>query len=116
MFSVVPEVKCHDKQDVIFYEPQPSTTLRSSNSFTCSVKKTTDCKTVSRNDCKQITWTECQEVPIPRCRQVKVQVPSQEFLHRKKCLFGNSKLSSNKPGNKYKLNKQENGKHKLDQI
>ena len=113
--SVVPEVSCHDKQDVIFYEPQASTRVRSANTFKCNVEKTTNCKAVSRTDCKQITWNECQEVPIPRCRPVKVQVPKQELLHRKKCLFGTSRQKPGK-GNKYHLKKQENSGSKLANI
>jgi len=57
------------------------------NTFDCEVKSTTSCKSETRPDCKQIRYQSCREVPVTNCVPKKVHVPTQELLHRKKCLL-----------------------------
>lgn len=82
------------------------------NTFNCEVKKTSHCRSVTRPDCKQITWNECRyiirdmvtrhqtlnsynrEAPVETCNYKKVHLPTQELLHRKKCLLPDSKPES----------------------
>jgi len=84
---IVPEITCKDHQELWYHEPEPKTDTRMTNTFKCEVKSTTNCKSQTRPDCKQITWDECREVPIQSCSYKKVHVPTQELLHRKKCLL-----------------------------
>ena len=57
------------------------------NTFTCEINKSSHCSTQTRPDCKQATWNECREVPVKECKPKKIHVPTQELLHRKKCLL-----------------------------
>ena len=66
------------------------TDTRMTNTFNCEVKSTSHCTTQTRPDCKQITWNECREKPVMNCKAKKVHVPTQELLHRKKCLLPDS--------------------------
>ena len=100
---IVPEITCSDKQELWYHEPEPKTDTRMTNTFKCQVKSTSHCKSQTRPDCKQITWNECRfdfwkyllkldlisfrEVPVTSCSTKKVHVPTQELLHRKKCLL-----------------------------
>merc|ERR1712025_195409 len=84
---IVPEITCSDHQELWYHEPEPKTETRMTNTFTCEVKSTSHCKAQTRPDCKQVTWNECREVPIQSCNYKKVHVPTQELLHRKKCLL-----------------------------
>ena len=60
------------------------------NTFGCQVKKTTHCVAETRQDCKYIRFQECQEVPVYSCKPAHVHKPTQELLHRKKCLLPDS--------------------------
>ena len=60
------------------------------NTFGCTVKKTTNCVAETRQDCKYIRYQECQEVPVYNCKPAHVHKPTQELLHRKKCLLPDS--------------------------
>lgn len=84
---IVPEIKCEDGQSIWYHEPRPKTDTRMTNTFDCVVKKTTNCKTEVRPDCKQVKYQSCREVPVTNCKPKKVHVPTQEKLHRKKCLL-----------------------------
>merc|ERR1711892_1451387 len=84
---IVPEITCNDHQELWYHEPEPQTDTRMTNTFKCEVKSTSHCKSQTRPDCKQISWNECREVPIQSCSYKKVHVPTQELLHRKKCLL-----------------------------
>jgi len=84
---IVPEITCNDHQELWYHEPEPKTDTRMTNTFKCQVKSTSHCKSQTRPDCKQITWNECREVPVTSCSTKKVYVPTQELLHRKKCLL-----------------------------
>lgn len=94
ILSVVPVIDCQGTQQLYYYEPRPTTKTRLANTFTCTVRKTTNCRTVIRPDCKKITWNECSEVPIPKCSRQTLFIPTQKFKHRKKCLFTNSEKNS----------------------
>merc|ERR1712025_247071 len=84
---IVPEITCNDKQELWYHEPQEVEDTRMTNTFNCEVKSTSHCETQTRPSCKQITWKECKEVPVTNCSPKKVHVPTQELLHRKKCLL-----------------------------
>jgi len=84
---IVPDIKCSDKQELWYHEPEPTTRTRRTNTFGCKAKSTTDCKTQTRPDCKTISWHECREVPVTKCEPKSVHIPTQERLHRKKCLL-----------------------------
>merc|ERR1719464_2387167 len=87
---IVPEIKCEPKQELWYHEPEEVTDTRMTNTFNCKVKSTSHCTTQTRPDCKQIQWNECKEVPIQNCKPKSVHVPTQELLHRKKCLLPDS--------------------------
>ena len=84
---IVPEVTCSTKQELWYHEPEPSQGVEMTNTFTCEILSSSDCSTQTRPDCKQITWQECREKPVTECKTKKVHVPTQELLHRKKCLL-----------------------------
>ena len=84
---IVPEVTCSTKQELWYHEPEPSQGVEMTNTFTCEILSSSDCSTQTRPDCKQITWSECREKPVMNCKAKKVHVPTQELLHRKKCLL-----------------------------
>ena len=84
---IVPEVTCADKQELWYHEPEPTKGSQMTNTFSCEINKSSHCSTQTRPDCKQITWNECREVPVSKCKKKKVHVPTQELLHRKKCLL-----------------------------
>ena len=105
---IVPEITCNDKQEIWYHEPETNTDTRMTNTFkyrfeyfffnnfnlffcSCEVKKTSHCRSVQRPDCKQITWNECREAPVQKCSYKKVHLPTQELLHRKKCLLPDAK-------------------------
>merc|ERR1712066_852555 len=87
---IVPEIKCEPKQELWYHEPEEVTDTRMTNTFNCKVKSTSHCTTQTRPDCKQITWNECSEVPVKNCSPKSVHIPTQELLHRKKCLLPDS--------------------------
>merc|ERR1712106_690359 len=87
---IVPEISCQDKQELWYHEPEKQSGQRMTNTFGCEVKSTSHCTTLKRPDCKSITWKECKEVPVSSCSPKKVHVPTQETLHRKKCLLEDS--------------------------
>ena len=80
-------------QEIWYHEPEPQTDTQMTNTFGCQVKKTTNCVAETRQDCKYIKYQECQEVPVYTCKPAHVHKPTQELLHRKKCL-----LPDNPPG------------------
>merc|ERR1719228_1186244 len=84
---IVPEITCSDKQELWYHQPEPKTDTRMTNTFSCEVKSTTHCTANTRPDCKAITWNECSEVPVTNCNNKNVHKPTQELLHRKKCLL-----------------------------
>merc|ERR1712106_894033 len=87
---IVPEITCSDHQELWYHEPEPQTDTRMTNTFKCEVKSTSHCKSQTRPDCKQISWNECREVPVSSCSAKTVHLPTQELLHRKKCLLPDS--------------------------
>merc|ERR1719500_1342332 len=93
---IVPEIKCEPKQELWYHEPEEVTDTRMTNTFNCKVKSTSHCTTQTRPDCKQISWNECKEVPVKNCNPKSVHIPTQELLHRKKCL-----LPDTEPDNGY---------------
>ena len=84
---IVPEVTCKDRQELWYHVPKPHTETKLTNTFGCHVENTTACVTQTRPDCKSITFQVCHEVPVTNCKPKKVHVPTQEKLHRKKCLL-----------------------------
>jgi len=91
---IVPEITCNDKQEIWYHEPEDTKDTRMTNTFNCEVKKTSHCRSIQRPDCKQITWNECREAPVKKCNYKKVHLPTQELLHRKKCLLPDAKPES----------------------
>ena len=57
---IVPEINCTDGNEVWYHEPEVSTDIRMTNTFTCEVKKTSHCRSIVRPDCKKISWNECK--------------------------------------------------------
>jgi len=88
---IVPEINCTDGQEVWYHEPESVTDLRMTNTFTCEVKSTTSCQSQTRPDCKRVQFQECREVPVTNCDPKTVHKPTQEKLHRKKCLLPDEK-------------------------
>merc|ERR550532_3286637 len=88
---IVPEINCTDGQEVWYHEPEAVTDLRMTNTFTCEVKSTTSCQSQTRPDCKKVEFQECREVPVTNCEPKTVHKPTQEKLHRKKCLLPDEK-------------------------
>jgi len=88
---IVPEITCYDKQDIWFHEPEPESLTRMTNTFTCDVKSTTHCEAGTRQDCKVIRFQECRELPVYTCNPTHVHKPTQEKVHRKKCLLPDNK-------------------------
>jgi len=60
----------------------------------CEVKKSVECKRVSVNKCTVLDWEECSWRPVQQCEPAFVSEPSQEKLHKKKCLTSNTGSSS----------------------
>ena len=65
--------------------------MRMTNTFTCEVKHSTSCESQTRPDCKSVSYQECREVPVENCEPKTVHKPTQELLHRKKCLLPDEK-------------------------
>eukprot|EP00090_Calanus_glacialis_P018919 TRINITY_DN2922_c0_g1_i1.p1 TRINITY_DN2922_c0_g1~~TRINITY_DN2922_c0_g1_i1.p1 ORF type:complete len:340 (-),score=58.63 TRINITY_DN2922_c0_g1_i1:150-1142(-) len=84
---IVPEINCTDGNEVWYHEPEVSTDIRMTNTFSCKVKSSSSCETQTRPDCKSITYQECREIPVTNCNPKSVHKPTQEKLHRKKCLL-----------------------------
>lgn len=84
---VVPKVECSPTAPIWYHVPESVTDVRMTNTLTCVVKSTTDCKVTPRQDCKYVKYQECKEVPVPGCQPAKVHAPTQERIHRKKCLL-----------------------------
>merc|ERR1719220_1770929 len=96
---IVPEIKCEDGQSIWYHEPAPKTDTRMTNTFDCVVKKTTNCRTEVRPDCKQIKYQTCREVPVTNCKSKQIHAPTQEKLHRKKCLLPDEQEAAPAPDN-----------------
>jgi len=84
---IVPDISCVDKQELWYHEPESNVDTRMTNTFNCEVRSTSHCQAHTRPDCKQITWNECREVPVTNCNPKLIHKPTQELLHRKKCLL-----------------------------
>jgi len=84
---IVPEIKCEDKQELWYHEPEQVTQTKMTNTFECDVESTTHCRNQPRKDCKNISWQNCREVPKKKCKSKSVHYPMQEKQHRKKCLL-----------------------------
>ena len=74
-------------QEIWYHEPETVTNTREINTFTCQPRSSVKCVTEERPVCKMASWQDCKEVPVPICQSKPVHVPSQEYLHRKKCLL-----------------------------
>ena len=94
---IVPEINCTDGQEVWFHEPEKVTDVRMTNTFNCEVKHSTSCESQTRPDCKKIKFQECVEVPVTNCEPKTVHKPTQEKLHRKKCLLPDEKPAESAP-------------------
>merc|ERR1712038_2240713 len=88
---IVPQINCTDGQEVWYHEPEAVTDIRMTNTFSCEVKSTTSCQSQTRPDCKKVEFQECREVPVTNCEPKTVHKPTQEKLHRKKCLLPDEK-------------------------
>jgi len=84
---IVPKVECTPTDPIWYHIPQKVEDTRDTNTMTCVVKSTTHCEAVSRPDCKYVTYQECKEVPMESCQPKDVHRPTQEKIHRKKCLL-----------------------------
>jgi len=84
---IVPEITCKPKQELWYHEPQLVNKTEKTHTFTCEVKNTTHCVAKARNDCKYLKWQECREEAVTSCQPKLVHVPTQEKIHRKKCLL-----------------------------
>ena len=107
---IVPDITCSDKQELWYHEPEEKTDTRMTNTFTCEPRSSSHCESQVRPDCKTITWSECRlvkllesssvknfinrEVPVTNCLPKEVHLPTQELLHRKKCLLPDSGKSA----------------------
>ena len=117
---IVPDIKCSDHQQIWYYEPEPTTGTRMTNTLKCEVKTTTNCQSHTRQrlQADYLEWVQVgkvnkpkhpnyydnnlREVPTNNCSYKKIHVPTQDFLHRKKCLFPNlDKLPGNKQISKW---------------
>jgi len=87
---IVPKVECSPTDPIWYHFPESVTDVRMTNTMTCVVKSTTDCKAIPRNDCKVVRYQECKEIPVPVCEPHTVHAPTQEKIHRKKCLLPDS--------------------------
>ena len=94
---IVPEINCTDGQEVWYHEPEKVTDVRMTNTFNCEVKHSTSCESQTRPDCKKIKFQECVEVPVTNCEPKTVHKPTQEKLHRKKCLLPDEKPAESAP-------------------
>ena len=84
---LVPEITCSPKEELWYHEPELVNKTATTHTFTCRVKNTTNCVTTPRTDCKYVKWEECREEPVTMCQPKLVHVPTQEKVHRKKCLL-----------------------------
>jgi len=94
---IVPEIKCEDKQELWYHEPEDVTETKMTPTFGCKVESTTHCQSQPRQDCKSISWKECSEVPVKNCEPKSVHIPMQEKQHRKKCLLHDEGQNSPAP-------------------
>merc|ERR1712117_345012 len=94
---IVPEINCTDGQEVWYHKPEKVTDVRMTNTFNCEVKHSTSCESQTRPDCKKIKFQECVEVPVTNCEPKTVHKPTQEKLHRKKCLLPDEKPAESAP-------------------
>jgi hypothetical protein len=87
---IIPKVECTPEPPIWYHVPEAVAKTKETNTMTCVVKSTTNCKVVPRNDCKSVYYQECKEIPTPGCTPTKVHKPTQELIHRKKCLLPDS--------------------------
>ena len=87
---IVPDVSCSNKQELWYHEPEPVTETQVTDTFTCQVKSANHCEATERPDCKEVSYQECRQVPVYSCKPTHVHAPTQEKLHRKKCLLPDS--------------------------
>ena len=84
---IVPDITCDQGQEIWYHEPDTVTSTRQVNTFSCQPRSSLSCESRTRPVCKMVTWQDCREVPVPQCQSKPVHVPTQEYLHRKKCLL-----------------------------
>ena len=85
---IVPEISCSDKAEPLWYhEPEEVPGVKEVTTFTCEPRSSVSCVTQTREVCREVSWEDCREVALQDCAPEKVHTPSQEFLHRKKCLL-----------------------------
>ena len=87
---VIPKIVCEDGQELWYHEPEPVTETQVTDTFTCQVKSANHCEATERPDCKEVSYQECRQVPVYSCKPTHVHAPTQEKLHRKKCLLPDS--------------------------
>lgn len=69
-------------QDIEEDEKETMTT-----SMKCEVDFATDCKPKTSQKCNEIEYMECVEEEKQECPTTTVQMPTQTFEHKKKCLL-----------------------------
>ena len=69
-------------QDIEEDEKETMTT-----SMKCEVDFATDCKPKTSQKCNEIEYMECIEEEKQECPKTTVQMPTQTFEHKKKCLL-----------------------------
>ena len=94
---IVPDIQCSPKQEIWYHEPETESNIRDVTTFTCEPRASVKCVTRTRPVCKMATWQDCEEVPFNNCQPKSVHIPTQEYLHRKKCLLPDEVNSSQSP-------------------
>ena len=84
---VIPETNCSAEGEIKWDDCVETTETRVTNIMTCEILHTTDCQPQTTNKCKTIEYTECFEEPTEECHRVTVEVPRQDYEHKKKCLL-----------------------------
>ena len=59
----------------------------------CEVLDATDCTRITRPKCKVIEYPECFNEKKEECRNNTVTVPTQKYIHKKKCILDEDTLS-----------------------
>lgn len=83
----VPKMECGVEKSLPWQDIEEAEKETMTTSMTCEVDYATDCKPKTSQKCNEIEYMECTEEEKQECPKTTVQMPTQEFEHKKKCLL-----------------------------
>jgi len=95
----VPKVDCLEDGKVIPYMSVVDTKkTQTISKMLCDVKSVQSCMPMASTVCETVEYQECAEVPVERCFERDFSEPSQEKLHKEKCILINGSTNPTKDG------------------